>query len=175
MLAERRQLILFPESGMSTVGRVLAWVVLIPIVVLVAGIGGCEARKAYYDSQVREMCEKDGGVTVFERVALSRDQYRELGGSEGSIPVYAPSSEHPNEPYFTETKTVYMREANPEIRRDDVLFKRRSDNVVLARFIYYARIGGDFPTLLAHRSSKGCAQTGPSVSAQIFQIDGATK
>ena len=159
---------------MSTIGRIVAWVVLTSITVVVAGIGGCETRKAYYDWQVRMMCEKDGGVTVFERVALSRDEYKQLGGSEGSIPVYAPSSEHPNEPYFTETKTVYMRESNPEIRRDDVLFKRRSDNVVLGRFIYYARVGGDFPTP-AHRSSKGCTQAEPSVSAQIFQIEGATK
>ena len=60
---------------MSAVGRVLAWVALTPIVVLVAGIGGCEVRKAYYDSQVRKMCEKDGGVTVIESVTLKRAEY----------------------------------------------------------------------------------------------------
>ena len=120
------------------------------------------------------MCEKDGGVTVFERVTLSRDEYTRLGGSAGVIPVYAHSSAHPDEPYFTETKTEYMRESNPEIRRDEVVFKRRSDDAALGRFVYYARVGGDFPTL-AHPSSEGCTQTKPGISAQIFQIEGSTK
>lgn len=159
---------------MRTIGRVLMWVVLTPIVVLVSAIGGCEARKAYYDSQVRKLCEKDGGVTVFQRVTLSHDEYKQLGGSEGVIPVYASSSKHPNEPYFTETKTEYVRKSNPEVRRDGIVFKRRSDNVVLGRFVYYARVGGDFPTL-AHPSSKGCMPMKAGASAQIFQIEGATK
>lgn len=160
---------------MSRVRRLLAWVALTPIVLLVTGIGGCEARKAYYDWQVRKMCEKDGGVTVFERVVLSRAEYERLGGLKGIIPIYASSFQHPNEPYFTETKTEYLRESNPEIRRELVMYKRRSDNVALGQLIYYARVGGDFAFSGAHPSSKGCAQLEAGVSEQIFQVEGSIK
>lgn len=34
--------------------------------------------KAYYDRQVREMCEKDGGVRVYEAVRLPKEKFNEL-------------------------------------------------------------------------------------------------
>jgi hypothetical protein len=60
---------------MSAVGKVVAAVLLTPVVVVVAGIGGCEARKAYYDWQVRKLCDQDGGVVVYERMEIGKADY----------------------------------------------------------------------------------------------------
>ena len=159
---------------MSVLGKVITGVVLAPIAIVVVGIGGCEARKAYYDWQVRKMCEKDGGVTVIEHVTISQEEYRRLGGAMGAIPIHDRSSAKTDEPYFTETKTNYLKASNPEIRREEVVFIRRADEKVLGRFVYYARVGGDFPSW-AHPSSKGCIPPEAGVPKQVFQVEGATK
>lgn len=42
----------------------IGWIVAVPlglISLLILVIGFYEGRKAYWDSKVREMCEKDGG------------------------------------------------------------------------------------------------------------------
>jgi len=159
---------------MSTVGRVLAWIALTPIAVLVAGIGGCEARKAYYDWQVRKMCDTDGGVTVFERVLLSQDEYKALGGSQGQIPVPRESSAPPEFPYASSTTDKILKEDSLRITRTESLIRRRADAKVLARYVTYARVGGDFPSW-AHPSYTMCDLPGGNVSQQVFIVQGEVK
>jgi hypothetical protein len=150
------------------------WAVLTLMLLLVLAIGGCEARKAYYDWQVRKMCEQDGGVTVFERVIVTKEEYKALGGTAGEIPVYELSSTRPHEPYFTETRTTYLRQSNPEVRREERILKRRGDGKVLARYVYYARVGGDVPSW-AHPSSKGCIPLSGGMWKQVFHLEGEAK
>jgi len=157
---------------MNRLIKVVAAVLLAPFVLLIAGIGGCEARKAYYDWQVRKLCERDGGVVVYERMAISKADYlrfaREVGsGAKGSALVA-------ESPVYTETTITYIRRGNPEIRRDEEVFRRRSDNKILARYVYYARVGGDFPSW-AHPSSRGCAPIPGGVSRAVFSIEGDAK
>ena len=155
-------------------GRVLLWVALTPIAALVVGIGGCEARKAYFDRQVRKMCEKDGGVTVFERVVLDQAEYKRLGGSYGQIPVPEERSASAMDPYVSNTTRKVLKEDSIRITRTDSLLKRRADGKVLARYVSYARVGGDFPSW-AHPSSSMCDLPNDNVSQQVFTVQGEVK
>lgn len=152
--------------------------VLIPVVVvllLILVVGFFEGRKAYWDSKVREMCAKDGGVKVFETFPINRSQYLSWGGQEGirGIPVPHESDKRTDVPVFRRTTDEVLRTGSPTIRRDVTDFIRRTDGKVLGRYVYYARRGGDFPTW-AHESSFGCLQP-ESVTEQIIQIDWGTR
>ena len=139
---------------MSTIGKVLAWIALTPIAVLVVGIGGCEARKAYYDWQVREMCEKDGGVKVFEKIIVSPDEQSRLPKIGGYWGVAPEALAKGGEPAFSRTRNVYLREGDLSIVRYEEEIVRRSDGRIVARSISYGRGGGDF--LAPHPSSFSC-------------------
>lgn len=143
---------------MSVLGKVIAGVVLAPIVIVVVGIGGCEARKAYYDWRVREMCARDGGVIVFQRVNLSKDQYEQLRGNSVGIPL-PDAEERSRTPFFSTTKIEDLRPSNPKVYRRETTIIRRADGKVLSRQIQYGRIGGDFPTF-AQPTSFGCSDIG---------------
>ena len=151
---------------MSAVGRVLAWVALTPIVVLVAGIGGCEVRKAYYDSQVRKMCEKDGGVTVIESVTLKRAEYEGFLNQFGKLDI--PSRERA--PVGTALLHVYKYEyyrENPRVTRGELSVMRAADNKVLGTQVSYSRVGGDF--LAFHPSIFSCPSVRPDLFALVVQ------
>lgn len=44
------------------------------ISLLVLAIGFYEGRKAYWDSKVREMCAKDGGVQIINKLRVSTEE-----------------------------------------------------------------------------------------------------
>ena len=161
---------------MSKVGRVLAWVALTPIVVLVAGIGGCEARKAYYDWQVRKMCEKDGGVTVLERVVVTPEQAANLPKHGSFLSVAESLSARPTDPVYYTRTVKQLRDGNVEIARSESRYMRRGENKVVATVVFYSRRGGDFPTI-AHPSSFSCPAGEPVAQriASIYQIEEKTK
>ncbi len=153
---------------MSTIGRVLGWVVLTPIVALVAGIGGCESRKAYYDWQVRKMCEKDGGVTITERGIVSHEVLASIPMTGGRLGVPMKEIARPTDPVYSISEVKYLRDSNPEIWRSESKFVRRADGKAVGSVVFYSRRGGDFPTF-AHPSSFGCPG-GDAVRAQIETI-----
>ena len=158
------------QHGLSVIG----WLLMIPaalIVLLILVIGFYEGRKAYWDAQVREMCAKDGGVTVSERVKLTQSEYRRLGGDQGIVPVPARSSARPNTPYVADRKITKIREWGPEVYRLETMFVRVADGKLLSRQIQYGRIGGDFPSP-SHPSSYGCSEAGLrlNIERQTFEI-----
>ncbi len=136
----------------------LRTVVLVPVLVIgsaLAYFGFCEARKAYWDREVRQMCEKDG-VKIYETVALSKKQYAQFGRVAGfaAIPVRNLAKD---EILFSENVDTYIRRNDPEIRGSEVVIKHRDTQKVVARYGLYSRVGGDFPSF-AHPSSFGCPQ-----------------
>lgn len=65
----------------SRTQKIINWIIAAPFLLLGAALVVallylvyCEANKAYWDSKVRELCEKDGGVTVFEKVELAQGE-----------------------------------------------------------------------------------------------------
>lgn len=145
---------------------------------LIAALYGCAGyvpgRQSYWDSQVKELCEKDGGITIFEKIELSEDDYKRLGGMPGGIPIPHVSSKRTDYPYFYEVFDFTIRESNPVVVRTETIVKRRADGKVLGRSIQYFRRGGDIPTGLANDSSFLCPDK-IQLTGEIFRVKGAFK
>jgi hypothetical protein len=131
-------------------------------------------RKSYWDEQVSQMCQKDGGVTVYETVFLNEDEYRRLGGTSHGLPIPASENDRPSYPYIREQTLTRIREANPEVVRTEEVIKRRADQKVLARSVRYSRRGGDIPTGIAHHTSFTCPAD-IQLSTHVFKIKGQDK
>lgn len=153
---------------MTAVAKLLVWTALALMLVLLLAIGGCEARKAYYDWQVRRMCEGDGGVIIFERTPVSPESFASLPKTGGRVGVPMKATAGPADPIYATAETKYLREGNPEIWRTEYSFIRRADGKLVGRAVFYSRMGGDFPSH-AHPSSFGCPG-GDEIRAQIEQL-----
>lgn len=163
------------QSGFST----LTWLLAIPaflIAGLIAAVIFYEGRKAYWDAQVKEMCAKDGGVTIYEQIALSKAEYDRLGGQGGIVPVPSERQSSIQSPFASKRIEKTINEGNPKVYRVDNLFIRDSDQKVMALSVRYARTGGDFPSF-AHPSSLLCPDQIQSVAQErkIFLIEGGDK
>src|SRR4051812_37644081 len=68
-----------------------------------SGCGGWfPGRQHYWDAKVREMCEKDGGVRIFEKLRLSKADVQLLTQGDGKIGVPVKSLANPNSPAYTD-------------------------------------------------------------------------
>jgi len=135
--------------------KIIGWVIASPFILIAGGIAFCEANKAYWDHQVKLMCEKDGGVTVYERVELTKDEYEIIKNSSGKISI--PFGWEKNDsPYYIYSKTEVIFNDSPKVWKDEMLIIRRRDNNVIAKKISYSRRGGDMPTGILHPSHFSC-------------------
>jgi hypothetical protein len=150
-------------------GKLIAAVVLAPIVILVVGIGGCEARKAYYDWQVRQMCEKDGGVMVYEHIEISPEVAASMGRVGGHLSITVESAASRSDVAFLRGDPTVLREGEPTIERLEQAIVRRSDGKVAARMVSYGRAGGDFPFTGSHPSTFSCPDW-PQYYAEIAKV-----
>ncbi len=139
-------------SGMGLIG----WVVTIPVVLVVIAFLFCEANKAYWDHKVTEMCEKDGGVVVHEKIQILKEQYPKLISSSGNVMIPNLSNANSDDPYYITFTELIIREKNPKVRRAETKIIRRLDSKILSLRISYSRGGGDFPTIIAAPSSFSC-------------------
>lgn len=149
------------------------WMLSLWLSIALAGcMGYVPGRQSYWDAQVREMCDRDGGVTVYERIDIDEDHYKKLGGSGGVIPVPDERSKIKNYPYFSRSKQHEIN-SNPQVTRMETEVVRVFDNKVLGRVINYLRIGGDFPTGIQHDTSFSCKDIPGvrlDVEKQVFVI-----
>jgi len=108
------------------------------MVVLAASLlGGCSPD---WDAKVKELCQKEGGVTVYERVRLSKDEARHLTGPAGGLVVPRKDAAAAGHPYVSENKRVVLNDGNPKVFRSETVIVRTSDGKVLSRFVHYARV-----------------------------------
>jgi hypothetical protein len=114
------------------------------------------------------------GITVYERVKMSKKEYDSLGGLPGALPL-PPEWHKPDFPYFREIRETRINETNPEVVRSDIYVKKRSDGKVLGKSVTFSRRGGDIPTGLFHTSSFGCAEKGLGLTKEIFDVQGGAK
>ncbi len=116
------------------------------------------------DAKVRELCEKDGGITVYETVKLPADRFDKYG--QVWVP-YKETSDTEIE-FFFETSTNYLKKRGPEIYQIHTKLFRRSDRKLLGEIITYSRRGGDLPGPW-HPSSFRCPmKTEADLKKQIF-------
>lgn len=156
--------------GMGLIG----WVVAIPVVLVVIAFLFCEANKAYWDHKVTEMCEKDGGVTVYENVTLTQEEYERNDGKNGVIRVMSESTSKNNHQYAWSNTDTVINETNPYVRRSEYITYRKSDKKELGKWITYSRRGGDLP-IGFHPSSFSCSDIPnfeKNITKKIFSYKG---
>lgn len=144
--------------------------------VLVGCASYVPGRQSFWDQQVAEMCKKDGGVHIVERVRISRTDIQYLGGTEEKIAIPSKSSAHPNAPVYSELHITYLRQGNPQVSRAESVVMRRADGAVVARWINYSRRGGDVPSP-SHDSVFSCPDLDRIRSdlRQLFIIKGESE
>lgn len=145
--------------------------VLIGLVVLVFVY--TELNKAYWDYRVKELCEEDGGVTVFETVELTKEEYEMYGGIKNVIPVPSETALYADKyAYLSRFKKQLIREKNPSVYRWVGSVYRVSDKKVLGKVVSYHRGGGDFPTIISHSTGFDCKDINIKldVEQQIFSV-----
>lgn len=116
-------------------------------------LGFYEGRKAYWDAKVREMCAKDGGITVYETVKLPAEKFNEWGQPNFYRP--AQGKDALGADYVFASDIFYYRKGNPQVARHNIKVIRRSDGKLLGESISYGRGGGDFPSP-SHGTSFHC-------------------
>ncbi len=147
--------------------RLILWIGIVLIVGSILSVGFHEGRKIYWDAKVRELCANDGGIKVFESVELPKEQYERLLNQFGQLSPPLESRAPADAPIVRRNASSYIRQGNPEIRRDELLLVRRSDRKVLGISVSYSRVGGDFFAL--HPSYFSCPEQSGNVFAAVIQ------
>ena len=162
------------QKGLGVIG----WILLMPFILIgfvVVGFITCEANKAYWDHKVKQLCEKDGGVTVYEKVELERDEFHKLNGNQyGEISIPEKRLGKTLVPYYSEYSSQVLRDGYLRVYKYNLKIARRSDGKVLGMKISYGRGGGDFPTVIGHPSSFSCAKIPgfeSNLTGKIFSVN----
>ena len=123
--------------------------------------------QVYWDNKVKELCEKDGGVTVYETVELTKEEKEKL---QIRNTKYATK----NDMYYSEIYSENISDGNPKIFKTKYLIFRSSDKKLIGKQVDYGRIGGDIPNGISHPSSYSCDKAGISteIEKEIFIIKG---
>ena len=139
---------------------VLRWVVVVSaaIVVLVAVIafGVTEARKAYWDKKVVEMCEQQGGIKVFQKLQLAPGTYDKLLDERKRIRLPAETVAKSGDMYQFTLASEFVVTGDLQIRKVTQRVIQRPELKVLAEQTSFARVGGDL--LMPHPTSFACPQ-----------------
>ena len=112
-------------------------------------------KKMYWDTKVGALCAKDGGIKVYETVALPAEMFNRWG--QINFVHHSQGLNALGPEYFVKDETQFLRPENaqPTLVRHHYQIYRRSDMKLLGERISYARRGGDLPGLW-HSSSYGC-------------------
>jgi hypothetical protein len=156
--------------------KVWKWLVLSPFIIIVVLIGlllvafvSTALNRAFWDYRVDQLCEVDGGDTVYKKMFLDKEEYTKnivLGvviapreGSSGSI-GHSVLSKH--------EKTIFRR-GFIELSRVETTIFSALDKDVLAKSISYHRGGGNIPFVASPgHSCGGDLNIGPLLSRTVF-------
>jgi hypothetical protein len=141
------------------------------LLAFLAMAAGCE--KLSLDRQMEELCKKDGGVRIYETVALPPEMFDQWGdpfpGWRGRSLEDRLGPDYRYEWKIDDIKKGDALKGEGELRRFDVRIFRRSDGKIMGDAISYGRSGGDF-IAYAHPTSKSCpaAQSESDVIRGVF-------
>lgn len=145
----------------------ISWLVLSPLMLLgivialvIIAVLLCEANKAYWDHKVKGMCEKDGGIEVFEHIEVTQEEFEKLGGNQyGEIEIPFEQYRKPIDLYYIKfSDRVKRKFFTLTIGRSITEIIRVKDKKVMSKIISYGRSGGDFPTGIVHSSYFSCGE-----------------
>lgn len=110
------------------------------------------SEKARWDREVNRLCAIDGGVRVYETVALTPEKFDpKFGQINFYDPIQGEGALGPE--YIYKWEIHYYKKGHPvskgaqeiAVRRDHVLISRKSDMKLLGEVVKYHRAGGDLP------------------------------
>jgi len=107
-------------------------------------------------------------VTVYERVTVTADEYKQSGTAGGTIRVLPRQFSSPDAPYVADETTTWLNR-NPDVFRRETLIVRTRDKKVLARQVNYMRVRTEFG------QPHGCQDVGTRLDLehQTFAITGS--
>src|SRR5262245_9987043 len=127
---------------------------------LLTALCGCygyvPGEKAYWDAKVKELCEQDGGLKIFETVHLNNEQYALLLNRSGKLDPPLAGEAANGIPIVYAVKTTIVHNGYPEVFRTELAVLRVSDNKTLGTSVTYSRVGGDL--LGFHPSHFSCPE-----------------
>lgn len=133
---------------------------LLALILLSACAGYVPGRGTYWDHKIKELCNSEGQLQVFEQVVLTSRQAAQMPRVEGKLTTRAFTPQSATDPVYSERKITYLNDHNPRVSREEVSVVRSADGKVVAQWIEYARVGGDISTGIAHHSSFRCPDSG---------------
>ncbi len=151
---------------------------MIPVILislLVLAVIYCEVNKAYWDHKVKQLCEKDGGVTVYEKVNVSDKNYPDfLLDSLGNpiLPFYRNMRD--SDPFFYTHEEYSIKKGFLRASKGITKIIRSSDKKELGRFVVFQRTGGDLPLVINHPSSFSCNRLkgfNHNLAKSIFNVE----
>ena len=121
----------------------LALVVLVGALWFGGSFWEAGGKKLYWDAKVRELCEKDGGVKVYETVELPAEMFDKWG----MVNFYRPTQGENalGLEFLLSWNVSYLKTGNPSLYRSHTQIFRRSDDKLLGESVGYSRGGGDLP------------------------------
>lgn len=129
-----------------------------------------ELNKIYWDYRVKELCKKDGGVTVYETVELTQEEYIRNNGKNGFISVPSEKSNKNQKFDFLQKRNrTTLKKSDPAVWKTKTLIYRKSNESILGKIVTFTRRGGGFPTGITHSSSFTCRDI------DGFETDGIKK
>ena len=150
--------------------------VLLTVAVLSGCAGYVPGAQSYWDARVKDMCEKGGGVNIYQTLHLSKEEMDRLPRVDDFIDVPIKRAAKPDTPAYAEITVTIIHEHNPQVTRTEAKIIRQADKVVVARWIVYSRFGGDFPSP-SHPSTFRCPKL-RKINADLqplFEIQAGSK
>lgn len=158
--------------------KVWKWVILSPVILIVVLIGlllvafvSTALNRAFWDYRVDQLCEVDGGETVYRKVFFDREEYtKNFGPPERQIDaLWVGSPDSAEYSVLSRDESASIRKGFIELSRVEITVFRASDREVLAKSISYHRGGGDLPFVPSRgHSCGGDLNIGPLLSRTVF-------
>lgn len=128
--------------------KLVITIILLPILSLVF----LEGRKAYWDNQVTKMCNKDGGIKIYDKTNKPLTYFL----NKGFLKIPSEYKSTINNEYFLRTKNTNIVEGRLSVGEHRTQLIQRKGDMVIAEIVSFGRSGGDFPTF-AHPSFYTCS------------------
>lgn len=134
------------SNVLTSVKRFFLWAFMLA---LLAGLASCPYSQWKIDKAdklVDQLCEKDAGIYIYERVEAPASYFK----VPGELPQTPREQSPPDLSHayvMRQGEPQYFLKGNPAVVRTEVLIVRQSDQKVLSRRVGYSRYGGE-PTLL---------------------------
>lgn len=132
------------------------------------------SEKDHLNAQMAELCKKDGGVKIYERVKLPVEMFNEFGSLK--TPKYIKrGNEYISQVadiYELSTDTTTIKSGDPfkgqgNLARDYIKAVRVTDKKIIAEYVSYSRVGGD-RWFAGMPSAENCPLSDGSLADKVF-------